>query len=61
MRDRLLQTKKIAGSVVNAIAVESRLSPARVMFIPASYSLLASFASITVSGLLAMYQGLRSQ
>lgn len=60
VRDRLLQTKKVAASVVEGIAIEERLRPARVMGIPATPGLLSTAASITVSGVIAAFQVLRS-
>lgn len=35
VRDRLLQAKKVAASIIEGIAIEDRLRPARVMGIPA--------------------------
>mgnify|MGYP001041098156 CR=1 FL=1 len=55
-RDRLLHVKKAAALVSEAINVEERLRPARVMGIPASYALLGTVASITASGVLAAYK-----
>jgi hypothetical protein len=46
--------------VVEGIAIEEHLRPARVMGIPATVGLLGSMASITVSAVLAALQALRA-
>jgi len=60
VRDRLLQVKKVAASVVEGIVIEDKLRPARVMGIPATPGLLSTAASITASGVVAAFQILRT-
>jgi hypothetical protein len=58
VRDRLLQAKKVAASVVDGMRIDDTLSPARVMGVRADVALLGTIASITLSGILAAYRTL---
>jgi hypothetical protein len=60
IRDRLMQTKKVAASIVEAVTIEERIAPARVMFLPANVGLLGTAASLVFTGLVAGFQNLQA-
>jgi hypothetical protein len=49
---QLKLTRQVAGSLSQALLIETSILPARVLFIPANFALLSTFWSLSISGLL---------
>jgi len=57
---RMLAVREIAAATCASLQVAESLAPARVMFLPAGTGLLGTLASITLTGMVAALQVLRS-
>jgi len=59
MQRQLRLTRQVASSLAQALVVETAILPARVLFMPASYGLLSTFWSLSISGILSAAKTLK--